>query len=236
MVRSADLVPFHALSSARAAVLVLPGGAVCSRGRYWTFVDIALRDLCCDLAEQGAPHGLAVHLLRYRYRGWNRHRADTAVDAEWALARIADTYGDVPVVLVGNSLGGRAAFWVAGHAQVTGVVGVAPWLPEGDPVEHLAGRKVLILHGDRDRGGASARRSLAYAQRARTVVPDLLRFEVVGDGHYLLRHTPDCWAVTVDFVLGTLGFRPFAPPIAAALADGHDRLRTPMPPGLASGK
>ncbi|MFI5909348.1 hypothetical protein [Dactylosporangium sp. NPDC051541] len=76
--------------------------------------------------------------------------------------------GAVPVVLVGNSLGGRAACWEAGDPSVTGVVGIAPWLPEGDPVEQLAGRTVLVLPGDRDRGAAAAPTAVVSPLAART--------------------------------------------------------------------
>jgi pimeloyl-ACP methyl ester carboxylesterase len=224
MARTPELVSFDGSSQVNGVALVLPGGMVRSRGRYWKFFDISLRNLCRTLATQGEAHGLAVYLLRYRYRGWNGERADTAVDARWALAELRSRHGDVPVALVGNSLVGRAAFSVAGEPQVAGVVGVAPWLPEGEPVEQLAGRKVLILHGDQDRSDAPASLSLAYAERARAVVPDLARFEVVGDGHYLLRRAIDCWAATTGFVLGALGMRPLDP--------AAEDLRTPLPVGI----
>jgi pimeloyl-ACP methyl ester carboxylesterase len=140
-----------------------------------------------------------------------------------------EAHGDVPVSVVGNSLGGRAAFRAAGDRTVVSVVGVAPWLPEGEPVDQLAGRWVLIMHGDRDRGDASAAWSLDYASRARAVVPDLARFEVVGDNHYLLRRAPDGWAMATAFVSATTGSRPMHPAIAEAMAaSGPDGLRTPL--------
>lgn len=231
--RQPQLVPWHRTSDVRGAALILPGGAARSRGRYWSFVDIGLRGLARRLVERGEPDGLAVYLLRYRYRGWNGTRADTAADTRWAVGELGRMHGEVPVALIGNSLGGRAAFWAAGEPHVASVVGIAPWLPNGDPVEQLAGRKVLILHGSRDRSGASAKRSLAYASRARTVVPDLARFEVVGDNHFLIRRSADCWAVTTDFVVGTIGNGPLNPAISAAMvAPAPDGLRTPLAIGF----
>lgn len=213
----------------------MPGGAVSSHGRYWKFVDIGLRTLARTLAERGEPDGLAVYLLRYRYRGWNGADADTAVDARWALEEIRRRHGAVPVSAIGNSLGGRAAFRVAGEPSVASVVGIAPWLPEDEPVAQLAGRRVLVMHGDRDRGDASAEMSLAYARRARTVVPDLARFELAGDGHLLLRRSADCWALTAEFVTGTVGTRPLGPTIGGAMATPvPDGLRTALPVGYGS--
>ncbi|MQY06468.1 alpha/beta hydrolase [Actinomadura macrotermitis] len=200
--RRPELSERQGAQEVRAVVLLLPGGSVKSHGRPWAFLEKGLRTLAARIAERGADAGVAVHLLRYRYRGWND--ADTAADARWALAEIERRYGKVPVALVGNSLGGRAAFAVAGEPAVVSVTGVAPWLPEGEPVEHLAGRRVLILHGDKDRSTASAALSLAYAERAREITPRIQRCELPGDGHFLLKHADDCWTMTTDFVLATL--------------------------------
>lgn len=140
----------------RGVALLLPGGFVRGRGGPLRIAELGLRDLAAGLAGRGRGHGLAVHLLRYRHSGWNGADADTAVDTRWALDELERRYGPVPVVLIGNSLGGRAAFWCAGHPNVVGVAGIAPWLPSGDGIDQLAGRRVLIVHGTRDHSEASA--------------------------------------------------------------------------------
>ncbi|MFF0410965.1 alpha/beta hydrolase [Kitasatospora sp. NPDC004745] len=192
-------------------VLLLPGGFLRSRRGPLKVAELGLRDLTAELTARGRPHGIAVHLLRYRYSGWNGADADTAVDTRWALDELARRYGDVPVVLVGNSLGGRAAFWCAGHRNVVGVAGIAPWLPSGDPVEQLAGRRVLIVHGTGDRSAANAVQSLEYALRARPVSADLARYEAPGANHYLIREAADISAITTSFSLAALDAEP-APP------------------------
>lgn len=101
--------------------------------------ELGLRELTTELTGRGRPRGLAVHLLRYRYSGWNGTDADTAVDTRWALDELARRHPGAPVVLIGNSLGGRAAFWCAGHPSVVGVAGIAPWLPSGDAVGNSPG-------------------------------------------------------------------------------------------------
>jgi pimeloyl-ACP methyl ester carboxylesterase len=233
MARTPELVPTNDVPHARAVALILPGGAIKSRGRYLKFADLGLRPFMRDLGNRGAPLGLAAYLLRYRVRGWNGDDADTAADTQWALAEIRKAHGDVPVVLIGNSLGGRAAFWVAGEPQVTTVVGVAPWLPTGDPVTHLAGRQVLIVQGDRDHGQAGAQQSLAYATRAREVTPDLARFVMIGENHFLLKQGAECWALVTHFVLGTMVGRPLHPDVAAAMhAPLPDGLHTPLAKGF----
>jgi alpha-beta hydrolase superfamily lysophospholipase len=144
-------------------VLVLPGGSVKSVGRYRTMPEWGLRPLLQCLALVGADHGIAVCLLRYRVRGWNGESADPLADTRWALEELDRKHGGVPCVLVGNSLGGRAAFRAAGAPHVVGVAGIAPWLPEGEPVDQLTGREALILHGDKDRSEAGAEKSLEFA-------------------------------------------------------------------------
>ncbi|MFF3071985.1 alpha/beta hydrolase [Kitasatospora sp. NPDC057936] len=205
----------------RGVALLLPGGFVRGHGGPLRIAELGLRDLAAGLAERGRAHGVAVHLLRYRHSGWNGADADTAVDTRWALDELERRYGPVPVVLIGNSLGGRAAFWCAGHPNVTGVAGIAPWLPSGDGVAQLAGRRVLIVHGTRDHSEASAAGSLEYALRAREVVPDLARYEVPGGSHYLVRQAADVGALTADFTLAALDAEP------AAIATG--RVCTPLP-------
>jgi pimeloyl-ACP methyl ester carboxylesterase len=230
MARTITLVPYRRPAGVHAAVVILPGGAARSRGQYWSVVDVRLRTLARRLAGAGGADGLAVYLLRYRYRGWNGERADTLVDTYEALDRIRRAHGEVPVALVGNSLGGRAAFQAAGTSAVRSVAGIAPWLPPTDPVDQLSGRKVLIVHGAKDRSSASAAMSLAYARRARVIVPDLARFEVAGAGHLLLLRERDCWALVAAFVTATVGSRPLDPAIADAMA--ADGLRTPLEMGF----
>jgi pimeloyl-ACP methyl ester carboxylesterase len=225
--RRPELTERQGTSDVRAVALLLPGGSITSRRKPLKIVEWGMRAPLTRLADQGGVEGVAVHLLRYRYRGWNGAEASTADDVQWALTEIRRRYGDVPVSLIGNSLGGRAAFWAAGHPSVVSVAGVAPWLPESDPVDHLAGRKVLILHGDRDRSEASPALSLAFAERARQVTPDVCRLVVPGGNHLLLAQAAHCWALTTTFVLDTLGGRQPDDEIVSAMA-AEDGLSTPL--------
>ncbi|MFI9362080.1 alpha/beta hydrolase [Kitasatospora sp. NPDC053057] len=213
---TAQLTPWEGDGPVSGVALLLPGGFIRSRRGPLRIAELGLRGLAAELTERGRPHGLAVHLLRYRYSGWNGADADTAVDTRWALDELDRRYPGAPVVLIGNSLGGRAAFWCAGHPNVAGIAGIAPWLPSGDRVEHLTGRRVLIVHGTADRSAASAAQSLEYALRARHVTPELARYEVPGGSHYLVRQSADVNALTTDFTLATLGAGA-APPTTGAV-------------------
>lgn len=160
--------------------------------------------------------GLATQLLRYRVAGWNGDAADPLADLRWALDRIAGGRGpQVPVVLVGHSMGGRAVLRAGGHPQVAAVCALAPWTPPGEPVEQLRGRLVTILHGRGDRWVPAAL-SADFALRARAAGAELARFTLAG-GHSMLRGAPRWHAFVRAVVLGGTGIEPMRPDIANAL-------------------
>ncbi|KRV46920.1 dienelactone hydrolase [Wenjunlia vitaminophila] len=204
----------------RGAVLLLPGGEVMGTRRPTGLAAAALWPLGRYLARAGRKEGLVGHIVHYRHSGWNGDSAHPAQDAAWAVEEVVRRYGDVPVCLVGMAMGARAALRVAGHEAVVSVVALAPWLPvvpDPDPVRQLAGRKVLIAHGTRD-AEADPELSYRFAQRVKKVNPDICRFEVHSDGHTLYQHRPEIFALTSDFLLGTLFAQRLSRPVADALA------------------
>ena len=83
-------------------------------------------------------------------------------------------------------MGGRTACHVADHDSVHGVVALAPWLPPGEPVTALAGRRLLAAHGRRDHI-TRAQDTRAYVERAREVASEAAYTDMGDRGHYLLR-------------------------------------------------
>jgi alpha-beta hydrolase superfamily lysophospholipase len=162
--------------------------------------------------------GVEVWLMRYRKRGWNAPDLDPVRDAKWALDEIGRRHPDVPIVLVGHSMGARTALRVAGHPQVTAVCALAPWLVQGEPFHQLAGKALLIAHGDQERMTDPAL-SYRYAVQAKQVTARSARFSVHGDGHAMLRRAGDWSRLVRDFVWGELGLEPVAPDIANAMRE-----------------
>jgi pimeloyl-ACP methyl ester carboxylesterase len=193
----------------RAVAIVLPGGKADSFDATETrqLTALRMRPFARSLRRRGREHGLAVWLVRYRYRGWNGTEMSPVADARWALDEVRRMHGDVPVVLVGHSMGGRVALRVAGSPSVRGVVALAPWLPQDEPVEQLAGRDVLIAHGDLD-AVTSPRASKRYAERARGVANRLVYVSVRGDMHAMVFRWRRWHRLTTRFTLETLGFYP----------------------------
>ncbi|MGW4809398.1 serine aminopeptidase domain-containing protein [Kitasatospora sp. NPDC004272] len=176
----------------------------------------------------GAADGrsLAVGTVRYRCRGWNGDRADAARDAEAALSDLVERLGPVPTVLIGHSMGGRAALRAAAHPCVRGVVALAPWCPRDEPTEHLRGRSVLMLHGDRDKVTPPADTDL-FALRARDHGAHVAGYRVLGSGHTLVRRAGDWHRAAAGLALALLGLGALPEEVGAALA-----LRGRDPEGL----
>ncbi|WP_285750664.1 alpha/beta fold hydrolase [Lentzea sp. NBRC 105346] len=170
------------------------------------------------LAKALKAPGVEVWVMRYRKRGWNAPHLDPVRDAEWALNQIHDQHPDVPIVLVGHSMGARTALRVAGHPQVTAVCALAPWIERGEPYEQLRNKSLLIAHGDQERM-TDPRLSYWYAQQAKQITQRTARFSVQGDGHAMLRRAGDWTRLVKDFVHGELGLEPIARDIANAMRE-----------------
>lgn len=192
----------------RGLVLMLHGGAeqglevVDARSRPW----LRSRLMQLQLARPLHRQGLAVWLLRYRLRGWNLgHGADPApvADARWALEAVQSRYGDLPVALVGHSMGARTAVAVADDPMVRGVVGLAPWFPPGEPVTPLTGKILLAAHGRADRVTHAAA-TQEFVRRAAAVAASAEYLDMGQVGHTLLQRVRDWNRVALDASLRIL--------------------------------
>jgi pimeloyl-ACP methyl ester carboxylesterase len=96
------------------------------------------------------------------------------------------------------------ALRVADEPGVVAVCALAPWTTGNDRVDQLAGRAVLIAHGDRDRITSPAD-SRAYADRAMRVSDSVRLLDIRGDGHSMLRRAGVWTGLVRRFVLGALG-------------------------------
>ncbi len=177
---------------ARAAVLLLHGGRVRGRSavRSSDLPVLRVELLRRDIADRLAGEGIATWFLHFRERGWNGDGASAIADARWALDQIATVYAladkEIPIVVVGHSMGGRAAVHVASHPRAEAIVGLAPWLPDGEEVAGFAGKRLLIAHGTWDRA-TSANESMRYLERAAADGAITSFTAVARVGHAMLR-------------------------------------------------
>ena len=144
---------------------------------------------------------LAVHRLLNAHRGWNSARTPV-MDVTWALQQVRGTYDEeLPVCLVGHSLGGRAALMSGAAPSVRGVVALNPWLYPHDHAD-LQGRRVLIVHGTDDRI-APLEHATRFAERLSGTTSTQF-VTVPGGKHAMLRHANDFERAASDFVVETL--------------------------------
>lgn len=197
---SALVVRHRPAGTPGAAVVVLHGGREhsreASRGRH--LAALRMRPVLRAAAGATDRQDVLVGEVRYRYRGWNA-TADPVSDTVRALDELRRTVGEVPVTLVGHSMGGRAALRAAADPAVRGVLALAPWCPPGEPVGHLGGKRIVVLHGDRDRV-TDPGESADYVRRARQAAAQAGIVLVRRGDHAMLRRCADWHRATAAIV------------------------------------
>ncbi len=200
-------------------VVVAHGGQSSSTEPTTALQPAVLRMVPIAAAIRKALRGSGAVVMRPRFelRGWNGDQASPVPDLTGALDGIAATYGPIPVVLIGHSMGARAAIRAAGHPAVAAVAGLAPWLPLGEPVEQLAGRWVLLAHGTAD-SITSPAETWAFVERARAVT-QVAAIEVRDGDHPMLRRARLWHAIAAEFARAALDLPAGrAAPVAGAIS------------------
>lgn len=217
------------VSRPQGAVLVLHGGhehGLRRPSRLFNAAAFRMRPFLRALSREPGGSHIVLAEARYRHRGWNGDRADAARDAAEAVAELSRRTGGAPTVLVGHSMGGRAALRAAGHPSVTGVVALAPWCPPGEPVAQLAGTRLVFVHAEADRI-TSPGESLRMATEARAAGAEVCRYLLPGGDHAMLRDAGLWHALTAAATYGLLGLTPLPPGATSAFglpADSSDGL------------
>ena len=152
----------HNASAPTAVILVNGGSAKAVPGTWSATSELLTTELAPRFPE------LAFAEVRYRVKTWN------ALDSCMADARAALDLVARPSLLVGFSMGGAVSIGVAAHPAATGVLGLAPWIPDRLPLDGLRGKRLDVLHGAWDRylpgiPGVSASSSRRGFDRARAL-------------------------------------------------------------------
>ena len=214
------------MTSVRGVVVVAHGGQSVSTEPTSAYQLAVLRmiPLVAAIRHAVRGHGVAVRRPRFELRGWNDRDASPVRDLTRLLDDLRAEFGPVPVVLVGHSMGARAALRAAGHPSVTAAAGLAPWLPPGEPVDQLAGRRILLAHGTADAVTRPAD-TWVYADQARALT-SVTEIEVRTGEHTMLWRAPLWHGLAAAFTCQSLGLPAPTGSAAAAVADARPRQRT----------
>ena len=207
---------------AQAVVLLLHGGAPDSFASVPAYDPAFLRMLPFGRDVRRAGGGrIVVARLRYALHGWNGERESPLTDARWALDRVVERFGDLPIGLVGHSMGGRVALRVVQHQAasngarqgvdtrgehspgVRSVAALAPWLPYGEPIPVLGDRALLLAHGTADQTTDPAR-TTELAEKLTADGGDVELVKYPGAGHSMLFPARPWHNLVAGFMVRTL--------------------------------
>lgn len=175
----------------KAVAVVLHGGAVSSAAvnRVWSHNVVRLVPFAWSLAHR-VPGPLAVARVRFGVRGWNAEAQAPVADARWALRQIRDRYPERPIALIGHSMGGRTALYVADEPGVELVLGLAAWVEPGDPLP-TNGVRSVFMHSDRDRiTPIAGPRRVVETLRAQERPASLIR---IAESDHAMLHRSGVW-------------------------------------------
>ncbi|MFD5144024.1 alpha/beta fold hydrolase [Streptomyces sp. NPDC058401] len=222
---TAALIPVfrHRLpQEAAAAVLLLHGGRADALGPppRLNLPGLRMRPFGAALLRDTFHDDVLVAHVRYRYRGWNGPNAHPVADVRRALDELRALTGPVPVVLIGHSMGGRAALRAAADPQVKGVVALAPWCPPGEPAAQLHGRTVIALHDEADRV-TSAADTWSHLTHAQAAGARVLGIAMPRGGHSMIRDARRWHRITAEATRAVLA--------DSVLASGRSWTGNPRP-------
>jgi pimeloyl-ACP methyl ester carboxylesterase len=204
MTNSPRLIAVSEPRRAEGVVLVLHGGASRRDNPMVSPTQLSVLRMIpiANRVAKADRRRLAVYRLLNSTRGWNTTHTPVD-DVYWAIDQLRDGFGsDLPVGLVGHSLGGRAAILAGGRPEVRSVVALNPWVYPADGSIDLTGRRVLIVHGTADRIASPANATAAAQRLARTADVSFVRVE--GGKHAMLRRGRDFDRLAADFTAAAL--------------------------------
>jgi pimeloyl-ACP methyl ester carboxylesterase len=126
---------------ARAAVVCMNGGQSAEVEGTWS---ATLEWLVGRLAPRF--RSLVFGEVRYRVKSW-RQLGRCEADARAAIRAT----GSPRTLLLGFSMGGAVAVRAVDEPGVSGIVGLAPWLPDRLDLRPLRGKRLAVFHGNLDR-------------------------------------------------------------------------------------
>ncbi len=161
---------------ASSVVLLVGGGTGVDRPGRWSTSMTWL----APRVRRAVRDDVRIGQVRYLTSSWNRLDAGITDVREAIEHELAREVPPARIVLVALSMGGAtclAALRDIDSPEVVGLVTMAPWFPEQLPVDGLAGRRLLVVHGSLDNAlplvpGTSLELSRRAVERATAIGAD----------------------------------------------------------------
>jgi dienelactone hydrolase len=151
-------------------------------------------------ADRAGRGRLAVYRQLNTYRGWDEARTPVE-DTLASLTTLTERFPHVPVGLIGHSLGGRTAIESGSAFAVSTVAVLNPWLYPDDDAD-LTGRRVLFVHGGRDKVASPADSARVARRLARRTS---VGYVTIPDGqHAMLKHGRSFDRIAAEFTAAIL--------------------------------
>lgn len=145
---------------------------------------------------------LAPLLVHNTDGGWVAPSGSGVVQCRELVRRLRAAH-DLPVVLLGHSSGGWVALRCGDQPGVAGVVALAPWVAEDEPVAHLTRTPVRVIHGAAD-SVCSPERARAYVEELAAAGGDATYRSVPKGDHGLFRHAGRWHRIAAEAALEVL--------------------------------
>ncbi|MFT4087749.1 MAG: alpha/beta hydrolase [Gordonia sp. (in: high G+C Gram-positive bacteria)] len=174
--------------SPKLAVLVLPGGTDFSYRPFSRTQGSALRmyPFTASIQALFGP-AVRVHQATYRVYGWNGGQASPMPYARASLERLKRRYPDVPIALIGHSMGGRIVAQLGDDERVSDILALAPWWQFADWRQIHDDARVVAIHGENDTLTRPKRTAKGIAELADRGL-DARFISVPAGGHAMLDH------------------------------------------------
>lgn len=204
--KAVQVAPRLALPHVRhpeAIALFVHGGDEDGDIRVWRLDPGYLRMLPFARDVERRSHGrIGAAVLRLAVRGWNEPELPAVRDTEWALDRLNRRYPNLPIALVGHSMGGRVMLNLFNDDHVDAAVGLAPWITEEYQPAEYTSKPLTILHGRTDLT-TSPKDSAAFVDGA-NAAGGHASFVSMPGGHSMVRDALDWQRKTSQFLIDSL--------------------------------
>lgn len=146
---------------------------------------------------------VAVAQIYHAGGGWDIHGRRGPDDARHAFGLVRERFPGLPLCVVAHSSGGCVALRAGDDPDIVSIVALAPYVSPHERADHLAGRDLLVVHGDRDHV-ASFPLSEDLVARINESGGTARFVRMPAAGHFMVRGAKLWHSLAADHVVRTL--------------------------------